>query len=302
MKNLKVNFLFFVLIVLSVFSVNTSLAGNKVPAYYKSAMLNKEMSVLIAEVKANLSDAKFDVIGEYSPGNDKNLYVLVVSRKDLQDITLQKSDRGLLAGIFKVGFYKTDKGVEISVLNPMYIFNAYLQKNISANMDKLKGISNEFLNVVKKTGVNLTAFGGEIEAEDLWDYHYMLGMPYFTDPVELAEYSSFDNEVDKIKKNLSNKVGSTTGVFEIIRKDKGVAVFGIGLLDKETGESQFLPIIGENHLAAMPYEIILQGGKVTMLHGRYRIALHWPELTMGTFTKIMSTPGDIEETLLKVVK
>jgi hypothetical protein len=32
-----------------------------------------------------------------------------------------------------------------------------------------------------------------------------------------------------------------------------------------------------------------------MLHGRFRIALHWPELTMGTFMKIMSTPGNIEE-------
>ena len=34
-----------------------------------------------------------------------------------------------------------------------------------------------------------------------------------------------------------------------------------------------------------------------MLHGKYRIALNWPELTMGTFMKIMSTPGDIEDTL-----
>jgi len=47
----------------------------------------------------------------------------------------------------------------------------------------------------------------------------------------------------------------------------------------------------------MPYEIILQGKTATMLHGRYRLALHWPELTMSTFMKIMSTPGEIEDTL-----
>lgn len=35
----------------------------------------------------------------------------------------------------------------------------------------------------------------------------------------------------------------------------------------------------------------------TMLHGKYRIALHWPDLSMGTFMKIMSTPGDIEDAL-----
>jgi hypothetical protein len=25
--------------------------------------------------------------------------------------------------------------------------------------------------------------------------------------------------------------------------------------------------------------------------------LHWPELTMGTFTKIMSSPGDVEDAM-----
>ena len=63
------------------------------------------------------------------------------------------------------------------------------------------------------------------------------------------------------------------------------------------GESHFLEIIGKKHLAAMPYEIILQGNTATMLHGRFRFASHWPELTMGTFTKIMSTPGDVEDFL-----
>jgi len=34
-----------------------------------------------------------------------------------------------------------------------------------------------------------------------------------------------------------------------------------------------------------------------MLHGRFRFALHWPELTMKTFTKIMSSPGDVKDAL-----
>ncbi len=71
----------------------------------------------------------------------------------------------------------------------------------------------------------------------------------------------------------------------------------MGLKSKEDGESYFLPKIGMDHVAAMPYEIILQGKEATILHGKYRIALHWPDLTMGTFMKIMSTPGDIEDTL-----
>ncbi len=66
-------------------------------------------------------------------------------------------------------------------------------------------------------------------------------------------------------------------------------------MDKENGEAEFLPIIGEENIAAMPYEIILQNNTVTMLPGRYRIALSWPDLSMGTFMKIMSTPNDIKD-------
>jgi len=41
---------------------------------------------------------------------------------------------------------------------------------------------------------------------------------------------------------------------------------------------------------------------VTMLHGRFRFALHWPELKMKTFTKIMSSPGDVEDAMKTLVE
>ena len=72
------------------------------------------------------------------------------------------------------------------------------------------------------------------------------------------------------------------------------------LRDKEEGESHFLPKIGVEHAAAMPYEIILQKNTATMLHGKYRVALHWPDSSMGTFMKIMSKPGDIEDALVAI--
>ena len=111
------------------------------------------------------------------------------------------------------------------------------------------------------------------------------------------EFSSFEEGLKVISANLKAKKGNTTEVYKIVYSNEKVAVFGVGLLDKEEGEAHFLPIIGESHVAALPYEIILQGNKATMLHGKYRLALHWPELTMGTFMKIMSTPGNIEDAL-----
>ena len=112
----------------------------------------------------------------------------------------------------------------------------------------------------------------------------------------MKDFDSFEQGVATIEKNLKSGKGSTKLVYKLIFEDKNVAVFGIGYLDEEKGEKQFLPIIGEEHLSALPYEIILSGKRATMLHGRYRIALHWPELTMGTFMKIRSTPGDFKDT------
>ena len=146
-------------------------------------------------------------------------------------------------------------------------------------------------------GSENTGFGGGMTPQELREYHYKIMMPYFTDPVELEEFSSFEAGVEMIEKNLKAGKGKTLWVYSLKFPGKKVAVYGVGLMDEEEGEKHFLPIIGEDHLAAMPYEIILQGNTATMLHGRYRIALHWPDLTMGTFTKIMSTPGDIKKVM-----
>jgi len=91
-------------------------------------------------------------------------------------------------------------------------------------------------------------------------------------------------------------------VYKLDLSDKNTVVYGVALFNTEDGEAYFLPKIGEENIAAMPYEIILQGKKVTMLHGKYRLALSWPELSMGTFMGIMSTPGDIKDMLKNITE
>ena len=91
-------------------------------------------------------------------------------------------------------------------------------------------------------------------------------------------------------------------IYSVELPGKDQKLYGLAL-DGENGESKFLPIIDISnpmHTAFLPYEFLVSGGEVHMLHGRYRIALSFPDLTMGTFTKIISTPGDIEEMLKSV--
>ncbi len=246
-------------------------------------------------VKAGFEAAGFDFLGSYHPGGDLDLFVLVFTRDDLRKMTFSLPDRGALASVLKAGMMKTDAGTEISVVNPVYMFYAYLRDGVR-DYTPYQKISDDFKGVLATWG-KPEPFGEALEVNKLKKYHYMMGMPYFDDPVKLHTFGSFEEGLETIRKNLDAGKGKTVKVYELVDTNGKTALFGVGLQDPEKGEKHFLPIIGESHVAAMPYEIILQGQEATMLHGRFRFALYWPGLTMKTFTKIMSTPGDVEDML-----
>lgn len=242
-----------------------------------------------------LNASGFEIIGQYHAENNQTLKVMVYSRKDLQQIALKVKDRGALAAALKVGLKADGPETTITYLNPEYLFQAYFMDAYDVHSSGLEKFSSDVKAALSPLGNIHTGFGGSKTADELRNYHYKMMMPYFTDPVKLKEFSSFEEGVRTIEKNLKAQKGGTQLVYSLKFNEEKVAVFGVGFLDEEKGEKKFLPIIGEDHISAMPYEMILQGNKATMLHGRYRIALHWPELTMGTFMKIMSTPGDYKD-------
>ena len=272
-------------------------AEEKLPPYYKVASFSLSIEEAETNVINALKSANFEIIGQYHPGSNENWYVIAFTRKDLQDICLKVEDRGALASVLKVGFVIKDGKTDVSFLNPMYLFYAYLMDEADTYKTQLTKIDNDVKTAMNSVGTEMTGFGGGEKPDDLKDYHYMMMMPYFTDPEELHTFSSFEEGLNLIRKNLEAKKGNTLKVFELTFPEEEIAVFGVGLLDNEDGESAFLPVIGAENIAAMPYEIILHGKEATMLHGKYRFALHWPELSMSQFMKIVSTPGDVEDML-----
>ncbi|MEE8483599.1 MAG: hypothetical protein V3S46_03295 [Nitrospinota bacterium] len=285
-------------------TVDESVAKELYSPYLKIATVNSSVSDVATQVKDALAGGNFDVIGEYNPEGKAGLHVIVYTRKDLQDITLTVEDRGFLASVLKVGLQENKDGVDVSMLNPEYLFRGYLMKKYPGLEDQLKKVDADAKEALKKVGGEFTPFGGKLSAKRLEHYHYKITMEYFDEPVSLRKFDSFEQGVETIRKNLEAKVGGAFSVYSLVRDDAKTALFGIGLGDKETGESYFLPRIGPKHLAALPYEIILSDTDATMLHGRFRIALHWPELSMFfgeySFAKIMSTPKAIEKTMKEV--
>ena len=290
------------IVILFFLNFNYLSAQDKLSPYFDLGIYKGSITDASSKVIKILEDKGFSVIGNYTPEKNENLFVLVFSSSELQNICLHSKNRSALAAALKVGFIKSGENVKLSMLNPDYLFNAYFQSNYIKNKEQLHAISEKAISALKEINNIQVAFGGNIEIEDLREYQYMWGMEEFTDPVKIKEFSSFKEGTEIIRRNLKSHLNNTTQVYELVFPEKEVAVFGVGLLDNKDGEKFFLPIIGENHICAMPYEIIIEGNKASILHGRYRIALHWPELTMGTFTKIINTPGNIEDFMEALTK
>ncbi|MCY1723564.1 hypothetical protein OU798_24650 [Prolixibacteraceae bacterium Z1-6] len=274
-----------------------NLKAQEESAYFLVGTGAMDMHIAIQSSKDALSASGFKVIGEYNPGNSNNLAVICYTSPELEKIALGFKDRGALAATLKIGFKKDGDQVKISMINPIYLFYAYFIDGIDKQEAALAEISEKAKNAMKKVGTDFTPFGGTLDKAKLQKYHYKVMMPYFEDAEELNEFSSFGEGVKIIQENLQKGKGETAQVYKRIYTNEKVAVFGVALKNTETGEANFLPIVGDDHVAAMPYEIILQENTASILPGKYRIALHWPELTMGTFMKIMSTPGDIKDTM-----
>jgi len=286
-----------VLIIIALVGFALHSSSQELSPYIEIGKSNNSIQQVSEDVLAALKENSFEILGSYHPANKSSLKVIVFTRSDLKNTVIKVADRGALASAFKVGMVKKDGAVTISYTNPDYILRAYLRENYNSYKSVFEKFSTDLKTTFSTIGNDFVPFGGTVEADKLKKYHYKIMMPYFTDPVTLNEFSSFEEGLRVIESNLKGKKGETLQVYRILYSDAQVAVFGVGLRNKEEGEAYFLPKIGEENIAAMPYEIILQGKTATMLHGKYRIALHWPDLTMGTFMKIMSTPGDIEDTL-----
>ncbi len=287
----------FLILFAIVFFTQINVFAQDQSAYFKVGTTSESINDAVSTVKTALENSGFTIIGEYQPGNNNNLAVVCYTKPELEKIALSFTDRGSLAAALKIGFQQDGNVVKISMNNPMYLFYAYFIEGIDKSEKELLQISEDTKNAIKKVGTEFTPFGGTLSKEKLQKYHYKVMMPYFSDAEELNKFKSFEEGLKIIQNNLANGKGNTKKVYELIYPENKVAVFGVALNDSETGEPKFLPIVGEENIAAMPYEIILQGNKATILPGKFRIALSWPELTMGTFMKIMSTPGDIQDTL-----
>jgi uncharacterized protein (DUF302 family) len=278
-------------------------------ANLKPYILGYESTASLSEIrttlKTNLKAEGFKILGEYKPASDANRWLIVVGSSDLTSAVQKIGGLTGFAASLRVAITKESGVWKITYTNPKYWGNAYFRDDFPKVENYYNNVTNKFAAAMKKSGTfKGTTFGSKkgVELDDLRDYQYMMGMPDFDDVEELEDFDSFNEAVAKIDANLAKGISGIKKVYSIKIPGKNLKLYGIALTGSD-GESSFMPKIdlgSPKHTAFLPYEILVNDDEVVMLHGRFRIAVAFPDLTMGTFSKIMSTPGDIEDTMEKL--
>lgn len=257
----------------------------------------------VAAVKSSLRLQGFEEVGSYSPY--VGAMVIVVTSAELKAAAAKVKLGGFGAGQ-RVAVTESKGKPQVSYVNPAYIAAAYGLDKPLVVLEKLKaalGASKEFGAVD-----GLTA-----EALAPGTYHYMVGMPYFHQVDVLAKHNNHATALATVEKGLAAGKGGTKRVYRIDLPGQEASVFGVGIVsgdgidsgDKDT-DKEVMDILDWQELritAALPYELMVRGGEVIALRGRYRIALHSPDTKMAGahgFTKIMSAPGGIKAALKAV--
>ncbi len=260
--------------------------GDKVPA--------GEIQAVLSQVEAKLAKAGFSVVGKYTPSGLPGTGVLVVTDKGLLTVIGKLGGASIVGAPIRIGV-KADGSV--SYMNLEYWLRAYFRKQYPV-AEKTVKLTHAKLSKTLGAG---KPFGGDVDRKDLADYQYMFGMEGFeSDKNVLMEHLAFDDAVKSIQDNLARGLSKTSKVYEIIMPDKQIAVFGVAMNDPKEGEGWWVKSAGIDNIAALPYEIYVVNNKAGHLFARFRIALGWPAVGMGSFMRIVEAPSIIHDTLTEV--
>ncbi len=256
-----------------------------------------DMAATVAAVKGKLTAAGFQVVGEVEPY--PTAHIIVVTNDSLKN-TAAQTPFGGFGATQRVTITKADGEIQVAYTNPLYTANVY----------RLKGDLADVRKALAAALGDQGEYGPDegLTAEDLRDYHYKWLMPYFDDRLELAEYPGFEAAVRAVEANLAKGAGGVRKVYRVDIPGKQQAVIGVSMAgpDSDTecsGDAYIMERIDFKKVKStghLPYEMLIDKGKVYALPAEFRIAISFPDLSMmgsNSFASIMCAPSAIEAAL-----
>lgn len=241
-----------------------------------------------------LKKAGFKVLGSHSPA--KGYTTVSFTHPEL----VKEGSKAALpfGAVLRASLGRTDNGsTELSYCSPHYWAYAMGLQGTSSEslLEKLQealGFEQEF---GSKNGLT---------EKKLRHYNYAMGMPRLTDMDKLYEYGSHDQGCQAVHKAIL----SSKDVKKVYELDVGSKqrLIGVTIVGGKGSDATVLGVTdaGSTHSSKRmgglygPYEIFIdKHGHVYALRGRFRIAIAFPDLSMGTFMKIASAPGAILDSL-----
>jgi len=253
-----------------------------------------------AQVKTALADAGFIVVGEYAPYAGAN--IIIVTNDELKK-NAAASEAGGYGAVQRVSVTEAGAEVQVSYTNPVYMSHVYRMNG------DLSSVAASLATALGK----VEEFGAQgMTAKQARKYHYTIGMEYFDEPSELAEYGSYEEAVQAVDAKLASNQNGVSKVYRVDIPGKQESVFGVGMKgsgDSKNMDDQFImkeiDFRDVKSTAHLPYEVLVSGNKVYALYARFRIAINFPDLSMmgkNSFMNIMKTPEAIRKALQNTVK
>jgi hypothetical protein len=283
------------LVVLALAAAGAGAAEPRLRPFVLSSRSAGDPAKVADEARAKLEAAGFEVVGRYAPYD--GAVVLAVTSADLKAAAAGQRFGGYAAAQ-RVTVTKVGDEVQVAFTNPVYMAAGY---RLNADLAPVAARLARALGSVEEYGPK----DGKT-AKDLRGYHYMMSMPYFDDPWELARYGSQAEAVAAVEAGLAAGRGKTRKVYRIDVSPQET-LFGVALADgcgadaNVMREIDFKPVRSTGHL---PYEVLVSSGGVYALHAKFRIALNFTDLSMmgdHSFMRIRCAPDSIEGALKQAV-
>jgi len=292
-KHVSTAFVFACLLWAGLWTAPAAGAGTYKP-FVAAAPAGKTVDEAVKNVKAKLTQAKFEIVGDDSPYGDGSLRLIGVTSAELKMAASQHGTGGFGA-VLRVAVTKNGGAIEVSYTNPSYLGIAY-------NIGDLSGVAQAMSGALG---------GGEpfgsrgLAQPKLAKYHYMATMPGFKDAKRVASFSSYAAAVAAIEKAMRQPDSDMRAIWQV-KVGGDQTLFGVrldggpwrgqikGIMDK-------IDISTPKSTAALPWEILVSGKDVYYLPGKYRIALMFPDLTMQQFLKISSVPDMMDRSAEELV-
>lgn len=290
------------LLALSLFAVNAMAADTLYKPFVLASVSEGTLEDVTQDTVKALEGAGFEIAGQYAPVEGTNI---IVATNDAMKVFAARTERGGYAVGQRVSVSEADGKIEVAYVNPVYIQYAY---RIDGDMQPIFDSLSSALGMLKECG------GGKkkMSAKKLGKYHYMMSMQYFDDPYELGSFDSHEAAVAAVQKGLARPDDALTQIYRIDIPGTDQTVFGVGMIKSNEDENNFdssyqmevVDFDGCKKRAYFPYEVLVKGNDVEALHMRFRMAVHFPNLSMmggHGFTKLMGTVGAIEDALEAMV-